>query len=536
PNAQFASRALGRLRYCPGEHCESASLQCPRPYTESVRVRMQGLLSAAARWAVLTGLAINLGIALAADAPKNNPPAERRAIATTARAPAPAPEPRETGPGAFAPIAADHPLASLWNDPEFQRRLIGSYGFDSDVEPRLTAEEQQFYREKILPLLRDDPRKAIPELESRVKPEASALFDFLLGNIHFQHGDTTNAVKWFERAVAKFPSFRRAWKNLGLALARDGKFDAAVGPLTRSIALGDADPRAFGLLGFAHLNAGRFVSAEAAYRQALLLEPDNLDFQLGLVKSLVAQADYDSALALLDELLRKHPERDALWSVQANVYLQKNELVKAAVNFEVLRRLDKATADNLFTLGDIYLSLEARELALDAYRAALEKDAWQRPAKALRAAELLTARGAYAEAKSFCERIRAVAAGKLAPDDELKLLKQEAKVALATGSGEDAIKVLEQIIARNPLDGEALLLAGDYYARAGEPEKAEFRYDAAAKLPGFEADAYVKHAQLLVKSGKYALAAEKLRKAQKLKPRDTVQRYLEKVEQLAGRS
>ncbi|MCX8091609.1 MAG: tetratricopeptide repeat protein [Verrucomicrobiae bacterium] len=430
----------------------------------------------------------------------------------------------------------DHPLASLWNDPEFHRRLAGSYGFAAEVEPRLSAEEQQFYREKILPLLREDPKKALPELEARIKPDASALFDFLVGNIHFQHDELTNAVKYFEQAVAKFPSFRRAWKNLGIALVRSGQFDAAVGPLTRSIALGDVDGRAFGLLGYAHLNAGRLVSAEAAYRQALLLEPENLDFQLGLVKSLVGQAHYDAALALLDELLQKHPDRDTLWSIQANVYLQKNELAKAAVNFEVLRRLDKATAEHLFTLGDIYLSQEARDLALEAYRAALEKDGWQRPAKALRAAELLTARGAFAEAKALCERIRAVAGGNLAADDELKLLKQEAKVAMATGAGEDAIRVLEQIITRNPLDGEALLLAGDYYARQGDLEKAQFRYDAAAKLAGFEADAFVKQAQLLVKSGKYALAVETLRKAQKLRPRDNVQRYLEKVEQLAGRS
>jgi len=55
----------------------------------------------------------------------------------------------------------------------------------------------------------------------------------------------------------------------------------------------------------------------------------------------------------------------------------------------------------------------------------------------------------------------------------------------------------------------------------------------AGKLQGFEADAFVKHAQLLVQFQKYAKAAELLHKAQKVKPRDNVQRYLDKVEQLA---
>lgn len=56
---------------------------------------------------------------------------------------------------------------------------------------------------------------------------------------------------------------------------------------------------------------------------------------------------------------------------------------------------------------------------------------------------------------------------------------------------------------RNPLDGEALLLAGDHYARTGQREKAEFRYDAAAKLEAFSADAFLKQAQLKVAQQKY---------------------------------
>ena len=79
----------------------------------------------------------------------------------------------------------------------------------------------------------------------------------------------------------------------------------------------------------------------------------------------------------------------------------------------------------------------------------------------------------------------------------------------------------------------ALLLAGDYYSKNGQREKAEVRYQSAASLPGFEADAFVKHAQLLVQTQKYSQAVELLRKAQKAKRRDNVQRYLEKVEHLA---
>lgn len=434
---------------------------------------------------------------------------------------------------AFAPLPADHPLANVWNDPAFGRQLIGSYGFLADTEPKMTAEEQIFYREKIVPVLRDDVTKAIPELLSRVKPDASAVFDFTLGNIYFQNENLTNAVKYFEQATAKFPSYRRAWKSLGFALVRGGQLDESLLPLSKAVSLGEANGPTFGLLGYAYLSGGKFVSAEAAYKQAALFEPENLDYKLGLVKALIGQANYDGALALLDEMLQRFPDKDVLWSIQANVFLQKNQPAKAAVNFEVLRRLGKATPENLATLGDIYLLQETRELALGAYLESVEKDGWQKPARALRAAEILVGRGAFVEAEALFKKIRETAGDNLTGDDEMKLMKLEAKVAMNSGAGDKAIGVLEKITERNPLDGEALMLAGDYYARNDQPEKAEFRYDAAAKISGFEADALVKQAQLLIKSAKYPQAVESLKKAQKIKPRDNVQRYLERVEQIA---
>ncbi len=438
-------------------------------------------------------------------------------------------------PTTFAPMPATNELASVWNDPDFTKRLLGSYGFASEVEPRLTPEEQAAYRDKVVPLLREDQKKAASELASLAKPGASAVFDFTLGNICFQSENLTNAVKHFEAAIAKFPDYRRAHKNLGFALVRDGKYAAAIRPLTRTIALGGGDGKVFGLLGFCYMNAGKNVSAEAAYRQALVFEPENVDFKLGLVKSSIATANYDYALALLDELIKEYPERDNLWTLQANIHIQREQPAKASLSLEMVRRAGKATPQTLYLLGDLYMTQESRDLALGAYQEAIEKDGGANPAKALRAAQILVSRGAWTEAGQLFAKIHQ-APTKLVGADELKLLKLESKAAMANGGGEKAITTLEQIVQKDPLDGEALLLAGDFYSKNGQKEKAELRYQTAANISGFEAEAFVKHAQLLVQAQKYAQATELLKKAQKVKPRDNVQRYLEKVEQLARNS
>jgi tetratricopeptide (TPR) repeat protein len=440
----------------------------------------------------------------------------------------------ETNPsGKFAPLAADHELAAIWNDADFQRRLIGSYGFASEAEPRLQPDELEKYRTIVVPILTNsDPKKIISTIEGLTGPKASAVFDFTLGNVYFQREDLTNAVKCFETAILKFPDYRRAQKNLAFALVRDGKFAEAIKPLSRTIALGGADGKVFGLLGFASLSLGRNVSAEAAYRQALVYEPENLDFKLGLVKSSIGTGNYTYALALLDELLKQYPERDNLWMLQANLFIQQEKPAQAAVSLEMLRRLEKATPQSLNLLGDLYMAQDSRDLALGAYLEALVKDGGQNPAKALRPAQILVSRGAFAEAKELFAKIRA-ASTPLSGADELKLLKLESKVAMSTGAGAQAIESLEQIIQKDPLDAEALMLAGDYYSKNGQKEKAEFRYRTAAGIAGYEAEAFVKHAQLLVQSQKYVEAVELLKKAQKVKPRDNVQRYLEKVEQLS---
>ncbi len=436
----------------------------------------------------------------------------------------------------FAPVTADHPLAGIWNDPEFTRRLLGSYGFLPEREPRLNPEEQVLYRDTILPLLREQPTNAIPALERAITPSSSALFDYTLGTVYFQTEQFTNAVAHYEAALAKFPDFLRAQRNLALALVRNGAYREALPALSRTLALGGADGRIFGLLGFAHTQEGQFSGGGAAYQQALMYEPENFDYQLGLVKCHLATAHYPAAQALLNELLARHPERDALWSLQANLFIQQNDLTRAAVNFEILRKLGKATAANLTLLGDLYLTQGVPDLALSAYLAAADQDAGANRTRTLRAADLLISRGAWAEARQLLARVRELGASQGTPDDDLKLLRLEARVALSTGAGEQAIQTLEQILRRNPLDGETLLLAGDHYKQTGDAERAALRYDAAAKLQGFEAAALVKQAQLLVESQKYSQALELLRRAQRLEPKENVQRYLERVEQVAARS
>jgi len=429
-------------------------------------------------------------------------------------------------------LSAAAPLDDLWKDPEFQREFLASYGAQSELEPKVTPAERQVL-ESFLAQMPADPAAARATLEHATTPESSALFDYTLGNLDFQDDALDAAAAHYKTAVGKFPSFRRAWKNLGLIAVRQSRSQDAVRALSRVIELGGADGLTYGLLGYAYAADGVATSAESAYRNAVLLQPDVLDWKLGLTQSVLKQRKYGEAATLCEELIAKYPDRAEYWLIQANAYLGLNQPLRAAENYEIVQRMGKATPQSLYTLGDIYTNEALYDLAARAYRNAIDLDPEQPSARPMRGIEALSQRGAAARAKELADHLREVQGDRLDPADAKKLLKIEARIAVASGGGDAAVKTLEEIVALDPLDGEALVLLGQHYARVNDPERAIFYYERAESIEAFEADARLKHAQVLVAESKFQDAVPLLKRVQELRPRDDVSRYLEQVERLA---
>jgi tetratricopeptide (TPR) repeat protein len=420
----------------------------------------------------------------------------------------------------------------FWSDPEFQKQFLGSYGVLSELEPRLSAVEKQ-QLEKIIPLLSANTPAAKKALEKAATPQSSALFDFTLGNLAFQAGDMDEARQRFLTAVGKFPNFRRAHKNLALVEARSEHYEAAIREFSRVVELGGGDAITYGLLGHAYLATSQFMSGESAFRSAALLQPDSLDWRIGLIQCLLRQQKFPETVSLADELLKTMPERADLWLMQAGALAGMGEPRKAAENYEIVRRMGKASVGNLNALGDLYAHEAYWVLAEGAYREALAKDPGQPPQRPLRNLEVLLQGGVTEQAMDLLTAIRAAYGKSLPEDEEKKLLRLEARLSAARGKGEDASKALEAIVALDPMDGEALLLLGQHYSQSNDAERAIFCYERAESLEPFEAEARLRHARILATQGRYREAVPLLKRVQEIKPRDDVARYLEQVEKLS---
>lgn len=463
----------------------------------------------------------------------------------------------EVNPVALKPTGLSQDELAVWNDAEFRRRFAESYIAETDIEPRVTAIEREAMLE-ILELISSDdmagaeallreylgvddepaePKKSGFFSRKTEKPAGgdavSAVFDFTLGNIYFQQERLDEAAAAYQEAVNKYEKFRRAWKNLGLIHVRRNDFEKALPALTRVVELGGGDALTYGLLGFAYSSTEQHLSAEAAYRMANLMDPRTMDWKTGLARSFFRQERYAEAAALCKQIIADNPDNTDLWLLQANAWIGMDRPLRAAENYEIVDRLGGSTADSLNMLGDIYVNQELYEMAADSYIRAMKKEPQASIDRAIRAAKILVTRGAFDATRRILAQLQSGSAEDMTDSQRKDILKMRARLAVADGSGEEEVRVLKEIVELDPLDGEALILLGRHSDRAGDTQRAIYYYERAAKIEKYEADAKVRHAQLLVANGKYNEALPLLRRAQTVKPRDNVQEYLEQVERVA---
>lgn len=418
---------------------------------------------------------------------------------------------------------------AVLDDPEWQKRFLGSYGVLSQREPDIQETEREILRE-VLALMEESPRAAAQRLAPQVGPESSASLDFILANLQFQNGQEKEAIATYRSALGKFPDFRRAHKNLALLLIQEGEFRGAVEHLTRALELGDRDGRNYGLMGYAYMHLESYLAAETAYRSAILQEPDSRDWQLGLARSLLARREYRPAIALFRSLIEEDPDDASLWLLQANAYIGSEQPREAAANIEAARMMGEAQPASLVLLGDIYMNEGVYELAKEAYLDVIRGDeAGERFETAYRAAELLVRTQSHAQAREILDTIERRYPG-LPSEDELEVLTLEAKVAEAQGREQEAADLFRTIVERDGTRGEALLALAQHYREQGEPERAALMLERAQRLEDFEYRALLSHAQLRVAERDYPKAAELLRSALEIEHEPRVERFLARVE------
>ncbi len=376
---------------------------------------------------------------------------------------------------------------------------------------------------------------ALAFMEEERPRDAGPVWDFTLGNLYAQNERLPEARQAYERALAAAPDFRAAALHLGRVHLLSDRPTPAIRLFQTLARDGPPDADVWLWLGHALLMRESCLSAETAYRQALLLRPDEPEALRGLAQCLMRQERYRETQALLAEWLAAEPARKELWSLLANVRLALDNTDGALVALESARRLGLADADMLATLGDLYVNREQFEDALARYEDAFSRDE-------LDADRLLRAARAYALAQraNDAERLltllnerREARTVRLDARQRREARRVLADLALLRDDMEEAIRISETLLAESPLDADALITLGDAYRQTGKPEQAALAYERAARIPDHEAQALTRHAQIEIERERYGRAVELLEAAQRFDPQPHIARYLEQVRRLA---
>jgi len=424
--------------------------------------------------------------------------------------------------------AQSYPLSeNTWSNPQFVDRFMGTFGVDTEKSPSVSPEEGIIFRQ--VSQVGSNPSAAINILRAATTTESSGAFDFALANFLLQQGNIGSAISSYNNAIRKFPNFGRAYKNLGLAYIQQNDYRNALPNLTKSLEILGGDGGLFGLIGFCHLNNKDFGPALDAYKLALVFEPASRDWRLGQLKALQNLRQYGEVENIIYRYIEERPEEPEFWLQQANAFIAQREYSQAAANFEIVKMLGAADRKMYVLLGDIYVSLNAPLLALEPYEQALATGEVA-PEDALMLAKVLSRRLPPEALKDFLSTITSTFGTTLNQKNELSLLTLKAGNALSMDDRVTAMGLLSQVVAKDPLNGSALLTLGSYYLREDSLVKSLDYYERATKVEEVKIEALLGTARVLVKQSKFQEAINRLKEAQMVKEQAFIAQYINTLE------
>ena len=281
------------------------------------------------------------------------------------------------------------------------------------------------------------------------------------------------------------------------------------------------------------------MAAESAFRQAFLLDPEKIEWRVGLIQVLVGLQKYNEASSMLDTLLSDSSISDQQMKKQflleqARCFIGSGESMKAASNIEIVRHMGIADSATLSRLGNIYMKEKLFVPALGAYLAALEKSEKSEFNRDFNIAKILVEYEAFDEAAKYVSALEEKA--ELDRVQNLTLLTMRAKIFRAQGKNEDAIKILDDVINDDPLNGVALVELANYNVDVKNQSKARFYFDRAVQVPEVAYEANISYARMLVRAMKYQEALPIIKAARDIKDSKGMERYYLQVERRAKKA
>jgi tetratricopeptide (TPR) repeat protein len=174
-----------------------------------------------------------------------------------------------------------------------------------------------------------------------------------LARLYRLHNDPDKAEQVLRKMLQDDPANEAAAEQLTQLLLDENKADEAI-QLLEGMAKHSSSANVFDLLGDAYTQTHDYAKAEAAYRQASDLDPQELSHLKSLGTTLLAEEKYPEALAVYQKLADLMPEDGDTYVRIAQIYREMHQLDKAEENVAKAGQYSPGSLDVLYNKALIY--------------------------------------------------------------------------------------------------------------------------------------------------------------------------------------
>ncbi len=339
-------------------------------------------------------------------------------------------------------------------------------------------------------------QKALDYYRAALKDDPSASFiTGMIAELYLQSGQVNSAIGELETAVAKNPddlNSRRVLGRLYASRLRDAgqpqlnqeMLDKAVEQFQQVVAREPSDGDSWLWIGRLQKVANKSPEAEAAYKKALEIDPDNEDALSGLAMVYGDLGDNQHAVELMKKIAAKNPNLRTLTSLAAT-YEQMKEYELAAQAYEQALRLQPQNLDLKRAMANSLAMADLTDKALTVYEELAKEDS-DDVQTMLRLSQLYQQKRDFDKAREYAEKASAL------QPDSLEIRYNEVSLLEREGREPEAITKLEEILKStekshynaSDLSNRAVLIErlGSMYRNAEQFDKAEETFQSLAKL------------------------------------------------------
>lgn len=329
----------------------------------------------------------------------------------------------------------------------------------------------RYYEDAITKFTNGDSKGALIQLKNALQRDPSQLpARILLARAHMTLGDFVSAEK--ELLMSRRMGADVSEIAVLLAQVRNDlkQFETNIEQLRPGDFPAHIRPELWSQLGLALLNTGNHEGAEIAFRNALALEPDHANANLGLARLPLQTGDYKRALEQVDRVLSGKPEDPNAWYLRGAIFHAQGSYAAAIGSYQ--RTLELSPAHLQAALGEATSTLDSG----DAERAVRLLDVFSKaypshPEAPYMLAQAYHQLGRLSEAKQALQQASNVV-GSVAPEDlqnNLPYLLLGALIAYESNQPEIAHKHLALYLQKRPGDVKARKLQAATLIQLGKP-------------------------------------------------------------------